>query len=150
MDTVTYSEETLISFIERHLVPVRVSSDEQPLSADFTITWTPALIVLDNHGKEHHRMVGFYTPEELIPALWLGIAKSYFNREQFEKTHTELKNLLEAHPKSNAAPEAQFLKGVCDYKRTKDPSPLKKMYEILREKYSSSEWTEHAFPYRLL
>lgn len=150
MDAVTYSEDTVITFIENHLIPLRVNSDAQPLSTEFTITWTPAIIILDAQGKEHHRMIGFFSPEELIPSLWLGIAKSYFDGEQFEESLRCLDKVLSAYPESNAAPEALFLEGVCRYKNTDDPSSLKETYQKLHERYPSSEWTEHSFPYRLL
>ena len=40
-----------------------------PKPADFNITWTPTMVVLDETGKEHHRNVGFQSPEEFIPFL---------------------------------------------------------------------------------
>jgi outer membrane protein assembly factor BamD (BamD/ComL family) len=53
-------------------------------------------------------------------------------------------------PRSAAAPEALFLSGVCYFKRTHNPQPLKEAYEKLLEEYPASEWTSLAYPYRLL
>lgn len=132
------------------MIPLRVPFDAQPLSSDFNIKWTPTLVTLDANGKEHHRTVGFFPPEELIPSLLLGIAKSYFERERFGEALSTLEELLTDYPKSDAAPEAIYLRGVCRYKSTHDPKPLKGAYEQLQANYPLSEWTKRAYPYRLL
>ena len=150
MDAVTYPNDGVVGFIQKHMIPLRVAFDDKPLSIDFSIKWTPTLLTLDSDGKEHQRTVGFLPPEELIPSLMLGIAKSDFNRERFSEALLILDNLLADHPKSNSAPEAIYLRGVCRYKSTHDPKPLKGAYEQLQANYPSSEWTTRAYPYRLL
>ncbi len=150
MDAVTYPNDKVIEFTQKHLIPLRVAFDAKPLSTDFDVKWTPTLITLDANGKEHQRTVGFLPPEELIPSLLLGIAKSYFNQEKFSEALSNLDKLLADYPKSDAAPEAIYLRGVCRYKSTHDPKPLKGAYEQLQANYPSSEWTKRAYPYRLL
>ncbi len=150
MDAVTYPNDKVIEFIQKNMIPLRVAFDAKPLSTDFDVKWTPTLITLDANGKEHQRSVGFLPPEELIPSLLLGIAKSYFNRERFSEALSNLDQLLADYPKSDAAPEATYLRGVCRYKSTHDPKPLKGAYEQLQANYPSSEWTKRAYPYRLL
>ena len=150
MDAVTYPDERVTEFLQKNMIPLRVAFDAQPLSTDFNIKWTPTLITLDSDGKEHHRTVGFLPPEELIPSLMLGIAKSYFDREKFIEALSTLDKLLKDHPKSDSAPEAIYLQGVCRYKNTREAKPLKEAYEQLQAHYSSSEWTKRAYPYRLL
>lgn len=149
MGTVTYPNEKVCAFIQQHMVPLQVVSDA-PLAADFNIQWTPTLITLDEDGKEHHRTVGFLPPEELIPSLMLGIAKCHFDRKNFGEAISMLEKLLAEYPKSDSAPEAIYLLGVCRYKSTHDAKPLKEAYEKLRVQYPSSEWTKRAYPYRLL
>jgi tetratricopeptide (TPR) repeat protein len=150
MDAVTYPNESVIEFIQKYMIPLRVAFDAQPLSTDFNLKWTPTLITLDADGKEHQRTVGFLPPEELIPSLMLGIAKSYFDRERFSEALSALDKLLTGYPKSDSAPEAIYLQGVCKYKSTHNAKPLKEAYEKLQAKYPSSEWTKRAYPYRLL
>jgi len=150
MDAVTYPENKVADFIIKNLIPLRIPSDAKPHSADFKITWTPTLIVLDQEGKEHHRTVGFLSPEELIPALLLGMAKTRFDQQQYAEALSVIQELLDTCPGSDAAPEALFLKGVSGYKSTHDPKPLKEAYERLQAQYPSSEWTKKAYPYRLL
>lgn len=150
MDAVTYPDEKVTEFIQKNMIPLRVAFDAQPLATDFNIKWTPTLITLDAEGKEHHRTVGFLPPEELIPSLLLGMAKSCFDREQFSEALSALNKILSEYPKSDSAPEATYWQGVCGYKSTHQPGPLKEAYEHLRAKHPSSEWTKRAYPYRLL
>ena len=150
MDAVTYPDAKVIRFISEKMIPLRVPFDAQPLSADFNIKWTPSLITLDTEGKEHHRTLGFLAPEELIPSLSLGIAKSYFEADRFDEALAGLDQLLGEYPKSDSTPEAVYLRGVCRYKSTQDPKPLKEAYEQLKAQHPSSEWTKRAYPYRLL
>jgi len=150
MDAVTYPENKVADFIINNLIPLRIPSDAKPHSADFKITWTPTLIVLDQEGNEHHRTVGFLPPEELIPSLLLGMAKTGFEQQRYAEALSAIQELLGTYPGSDAAPEALFLKGVAGYKSTHDPKPLKEAYEQLQSRYPASEWTKRAYPYRLL
>ena len=150
MDAVTYPDDRVIQFIQSHLIPIRVSFDAKPLATDFNVKWTPTLITLDPEGKEHHRTVGFLAPEELIPSLLLGIAKSHFDRGRFDEALSTLDRLLTDFPNSDSAPEAIYLRGVSKYKASHVAQPLKEAYEQLQAKYPSSEWTKRAYPYRLL
>jgi tetratricopeptide (TPR) repeat protein len=150
MDAVTYPEHEIINFVSENMIPLQVLFDDQPLSTNFNVKWTPTLVTLDTDGKEHHRTVGFLSPEELIPSLLLGMAKSYFETDRFDEALTNLERLLERYPKSDSAAETVYLRGVSRYKSTHDPKPLKEAYEQLAADYPSSEWTKRAYPYRLL
>ena len=150
MDAVTYPQGKVIEFVQKHFIPLRVAFDAQPLATDFQIKWTPTLIILDAKGKEHHRSVGFLAPEELIPALMLGMAKTHFDQDQINEALAMLEKLLADYPKSDSTPEAIYLRGVCRYKSTHKAQPLKDAYEQLQAAYPSSEWAKRASPYRLL
>ncbi|AJE02024.1 outer membrane protein assembly factor BamD [Geobacter pickeringii] len=150
MDAVSYPNGTVIDFITERMVPLRVPSDAQPLSSQFRITWTPTLVTLDMYGTEHHRTVGFLPPEELVPALSLAIAKIDFAAESFNDAILNLDFLLNRYPRSGAAPEAVYLRGVSRYKSTKDAGMLKEAYARLTAEYPDSEWARRAQPYNLL
>ena len=150
MGAVTFPDTKVIAFIKQNVIPIRLPHDHKPLAEQFQIKWTPALVTLDMEGKEHHRTVGFLAPEELIPSLLLGKAKIDFDHEDFAKALVTLEDLLKAYPKSAAAPEAIFLRGVCGYKSTHNPKALKEIYEKLAKDYPESEWTKRASPYRLI
>ena len=150
MGAVTYPNEKVVEFVEKNMVPVQVLFDAQPLASEFKIKWTPTVITLDEEGNEHHRTVGFLSPEEFIPSLMLGMGKAYFDREKFEAAMALFDQLLQGYPKSDAAPEAVYLRGVSQYKSSHNAKPLKEAYERLKTDYPSSEWTKRAQPYRLL
>jgi len=150
MDAVTYPNPAVIEFIQTHMVPLQVAYDAQPLATEFNVKWTPTLVTLDPDGKEHHRTVGFLSPEELIPSLMLGMAKCDFDRERFAEAISGMEEVLAKYPKSDSAPEAIYLRGVSRYKSTHDAKHLKEAYETLQQEYPSSEWTKRSSPYRLL
>jgi len=150
MDAVTYPNPRVIEFIQKHMVPLQVAYNAQPLATNFNIQWTPTLITLDDDGREHHRTVGFLSPQELIPSLMLGIAKCYFDLGQFEEAISLLEKLLAEYPKSDSAAETIYLHGVSRYKKTHEAKALKEAHERLQKDHPSSEWAKRASPYRLL
>ena len=150
MDAVTYPDKTVIEFIKKSFIPLQVPFDAKPLSADFNIKWTPTLITLGLDGKEHHRTVGFLDPEGFIFNSLLGIGKYHFDNDRYPEALSFFENIIADHPQSNGVAEAIFLQGVSRYKNSGDPKPLKEAYETLSSKYPDSEWTQRAYPYRLL
>ncbi len=133
-----------------NVIPLRIPSDSEPFSTDFKVVWTPTIITLDAEGNEHHRTVGFFGPDELIPSIKLGIGKTYFDTGRFQEAIRTFDELLADYGASGAAPEAIYWRGVGGYKSTGDPKPLKAAYERLAAEYPDSEWTRRAYPYRLL
>ncbi len=150
MGAVTYPNDKVVEFIMGNMVPVQVLFNSEPLATNFNVKWTPTLVTLDPEGKEHHRTVGFLPPEELIPSLMLGIAKCHFDTSKFAEAITMLDSLLKEYPKSDAAPEAVYIRGVSEYQSTHSPEPLKKAYERLKSEFPNSEWVKRAKPYSLL
>lgn len=136
--------------MNENVVGLRVAFDTQPLARDFNLQWTPTLITLDSDGKEHHRTVGFLPPEELVPSVWLGIAKCHFDAGRFQEAISALDRILQDHSRSEAAAEAIYWRGVALYKQTHQPRHLKEAYERLQAHWPSSEWTKRAQPYRLI
>jgi outer membrane protein assembly factor BamD (BamD/ComL family) len=131
------------------MVPLQVLADS-PLAGDFKVKWTPTIVVLDYYGKEHHRTVGYFPPEEFIPNLLLGMGKADFDTDQFNDAILYFDQLLAMYPKSDASPEAIYLRGVARYKSSHNAAPLKEAYEKLKAEYPASEWTKRAEPYSLL
>ena len=150
MDTVTYPQNKVIEYINQHVVPLRVAFDSQPLASDFNVKWTPVLAILDQEGVAHQQTLGFFTPEELIPSIMLGIAKMHFNHDHYDNALATLHSLQADFPKSVAIPEAIYLEGVSRYKHGHEPQTLKEAYEQLQADFPTNEWTLRAYPYRLL
>jgi hypothetical protein len=150
MGAVTYPDSRVAEFINSRMIPVQFLYDMQPYSSDYNVKWTPTIIILDEDGKEHHRIVGFLPPDEFIPGLLLGMAKVNFDRDNFDDALSDLSKVFNGYPKSSAAPEAIYLNGVAQYKSTHKPEPLKEAFERLRREYPQSEWAKRATPYSLL
>ncbi len=150
MDTVTYPEKSVVDFVEKHLVALRVAHDAEPLAGEFNVKWTPTHVICDPAGKEHHRAVGFMPAEEFVPFLLLGIARVHFDQEYYQEATTYLEKVIAGFPRSDSAPESVYLRGVALYKSTGDPKPLKKIFEQLQTDYPASAWLKRASPYRLL
>ena len=149
MDAVTYPQPAVQEFISDNLIALREPYDGRT-AADFKVTWTPTIAIIDWNGQEHHRTVGFLPAEELIASLLLGCSKVYCDLEQFDRASEPLEKLLSAHSRTDAAPEGMYVRGVCGYKSTHNPGPLKAAYEQLQKHYPNSPWTKRAQPYSLL
>jgi thioredoxin-related protein len=150
MDTVTYPDKKVSKFIAENMIAVRILHDQQPYAANFKIRWTPTLVVLDWEGNEVFRSVGYLPPEDMVPALMIGVGKVHFVRSQYREAISVFSDLLDKYPKSDQAPEALFFLGVARFKDTNDPKDLQKAYEELSRRYPDSEWTKKARPYKLL
>jgi thioredoxin-related protein len=150
MGAVTYPNKKVVEFVREHLVPIQVAFDARPLAANFNVQWTPTVITLDETGREHHRTVGFLSPEEFVPSLMLGIAKCHFDRERYREAIAMIERILKDYRKSDAAPEAFYLRGVAQFKSTHRSESLKEAYIRLQAECPSSEWTKRAQPYKLL
>ncbi|MGA2332567.1 MAG: tetratricopeptide repeat protein [Syntrophales bacterium] len=146
MDADTYPDKNVTELITENIVPLRILFGAVPLSRDFKVKWTPTLILLDITGKEHYRIVGFTTAEEIIPALLLGIAKTYFELDQLDQANRNLDRVISEHPKSAQAPEATYFRGVYGYKKTHDRNHLRQAYEKLRDGYPQTERSKWTLP----
>jgi tetratricopeptide (TPR) repeat protein len=150
MDTVTYPDDNVALFLNTRVVPVRLQFNAKPYAKDFNVTWTPTLVTLDEKGKEHYRTVGFLSAAELVPSLLMGIAKVHFDLGRFEEALAAMESIIADYPKSKAAPEAVFHRGVARYKSTHDPKQLRAAYDKLTADYPASDWADRAQPYRLI
>jgi len=146
MDADTYPDKNVAEFIIVDLVPLLILFGAMPLSKKFKAKWTPTLIVLDTSGREHYRIVGFTTPKELIPALLMGIAKTYFELDQFDQAIRNMDKIISEYPGSDQAPEATYLQGIYGYKSTHDRSHLKQAYKKLRDGYPQTERAQRLLP----
>ena len=70
METGTFLQENVSSYINEHFVPLKFelgAGEEQ--FRDFNIRATPTYLVLDQEGKELSRIVGFYNADEFIEQM---------------------------------------------------------------------------------
>ena len=116
----------------------------------FNVKWTPTMIILDPDGGEHHRFIGFFSPEDFISQIILGKGKVEFDLDRFEQAIQCFQEVLARYPRADAAPEAQYFLGVAKYKASHDPKQLKLGLEVLQRDYPNSEWTKKAQVYALI
>lgn len=114
MDAVTYPDPKTVHFVREALIPVGVNvSGGRGAAMNFQIQYTPTTVLLDDDGKEHHRVVGFEPPEEFVPSLMLAVGKSHFDNNRFDKALSVFQRLLAEYPRSKAASTAAALRDVC-------------------------------------
>ncbi len=147
MDAVTYPEAKVADFINDKFIALRIPNDAEPYADDFSVSWTPRIIILDPMGKIHQSNVGFFPPDEFIPSLELGLAKIDFNMKCLDECRKHLKCILTSHANSASAPEALYFDGVAQYKISGEAAPLKKAYHKIKDQYPDSEWVFRASPY---
>lgn len=137
----TYPDEGVARFVIDAFVPVKVMVREHPLLVEqFKVRWTPTLVVGDAEGEEHDRWVGYLPPGEFLPRLRLARARVAFNLGAFEEAARRFGEIIEQHPASLVAPEAQYWLSVSRYKATGRPEELRGGWRALWEKYPKSEW----------
>lgn len=114
MEAVTYHDPRIIEFVNRSCIPLRVStSSSSSLPAEFRIQYTPTIVLVDEDGKEHDRVVGFLRPEEFIPSVSLSIGKALFNKGQCDRAMGFFDAIVADYPRSQAAQPARDLKSAC-------------------------------------
>ncbi len=150
MGAVTYSNEGVARFVDLNFVPVQVEVTNKELMDKYAVSWTPTILVLDVHGREHYRTVGFLQPEVFIATFEVGKGRYYLDLEQYAEAQATFEEMMERCPVPEVVPEAIFFRAVAAYKRTGNPQPLRQAYDTLTAQYPGSEWTKRAEPYKLI
>ncbi len=145
MDTVTYSDNRVVSFVGRHFVAVKVPVKEKPeVAASFDVIWTPNVVVGDDAGKAHYRIEGYLPPEDFLAQLALGLGRYRLDRQQFPQAVHHFQEVAERHRGSDHGAQALYWLGVAQYKNTKDPAQLRPSWEKLISDYPASDWAKRA------
>ena len=131
--------------IRENFVPVRIDVRENPGAMErFNAQWTPTILLLGPDGKEHHRIEGFLDVDDFLAQLTLGLAKIAFAEKEWDRAARWFDEVLDRHPSADAAPEAQYWRGVTRYKATNDPAALAATTAAFKERYSDSTWAKKA------
>jgi outer membrane protein assembly factor BamD (BamD/ComL family) len=113
----------------------------------FEALWTPTALVLDENGKERHRIEGYLPRDEFVAQLLLGLARVSFMQKKWQAAEQIYDEILKKHPDSTAAPEGVYWKGVSHYKATNDHHVLREVPKTLQQKYPESVWAKKAIPW---
>jgi len=138
-----YPDPDVAKYVSEYFVPVRAHIKEQPATFKrFGAEWTPTIITWDaDANTERHRIEGFLPKDELLGQLALARGHSAFGREDWD---TAIRAFEEAANRAGteAAAEGVYWAGVARYKKTQDPSALKKTGLALKEKFPQSVWAK--------
>lgn len=140
MDTVTYPDPTVVSFLSERFVPVHmhVAEQEQAL-APYALPWTPGLVVLDADLRQHRRMIGYHTPRDLVAELSLAWLTEAVTRGAFEEARERARAAAErckGDPEREA--EARYYDVAAEYKLTGDG--LKRGWSALVDAFPGTTW----------
>jgi hypothetical protein len=145
MDTVTYPDQRVESFLAQHFIPVKIPVKQSPdLVAEYRVHWSPNVVVADEEGRIHYRVEGYRPPEDMRGRLELGLARFLFDRKDFEKARRQWEETARSHPESEIGAEALYWCGVAHYKSTQDPSRLLETWKRLSQEFPRSEWAQAA------
>ena len=140
-----YPDERVSQFINQNFVPIKIHIKEnKDAFARFGAQWTPTLIVLDPDGKERYRFEGFLPPEDFLAQLEMGLARTAFERGEFQEAERRYREVAKKYPKSESAPEALYWTGVSMYKATGNAAPLQDAARNLKAQYPESSWAKKA------
>ena len=103
--------------------------------------------MLDENGKERHRIEGYLPKDEFAAQLMLGLARVAFMQKKWADAEKLYDEILLKYPNSNAAPESVYWKAVCHYKSTNDHTVLGEVPKTLQQKYPNSIWVKKAIPF---
>lgn len=129
-------------------MPIAVHIKENPAGFHrFDSVWTPTALVLDENGKERHRIEGYLPKDEFAAQLLLGLARVAFMQKKWGDAEKIYDEILLKYPNSEAAPESIYWKSVSQYKGKHDHTVLGEAQKTLQQKYPNSIWAKKAIPW---
>lgn len=140
-----YPDPRVEALIRDNLVPIRIDVRKKPeLMERFNAQWTPTILLLGPDGREHHRIEGFLETGDFLAQLLLGLGHVARARGKWDDAIARYAEVLESHPDTDAAPAAQYWRGVARYKKSGDPAELGATTQAFRERYADSPWAKKA------
>lgn len=148
MDTVTYPEPQVQSFLEQYLVPVRLNTvDASPKTMQelrpVRMVWTPTMVWEDHHGIEIRREVGFFAPDAFLAASSLAQGQAHLLHGQFSQSEQVFLDVVERSPVNSYRAEALFWAGVAALRvgsRERFIGHWTRLYEM----FPTSPWTSRS------
>ena len=123
-------------------MPVQAHIKEHPAYFHrFEVLWTPTVLILNSNGIERERSEGYLPNSEFRARLEMGLARIAFMDKQWAEAERRYAEVAARYPKTSAAPEAVYWRGVSRYKATNDHTALNEVADELKEKYPQSVWT---------
>ena len=131
--------------VRENFLPVRLQVRTNPAAMErWNVQWTPTIVLVGADGKEHHRIEGFLDAEDFLAQLTLGLGHLAFAAKEWEQAGRWFAEVLEHFPATDAAPEAQYWRGVARYKASNDAAALGATAKAFHERYADSTWAKKA------
>ena len=142
MDAVTYPSAVVRDILQKHTVAVRLDvMKERDLAKRIGAYWTPSFFYMDGDKVCHH-WLGYLPPEDFAAQILVGVGMTRF---QTSRTDDALACFDEAATRfagTTPAPEALYWRGVCRFKKSKDPKPIYEACKEIVAKYPGSTWAK--------
>jgi hypothetical protein len=123
--------------------PVKIHIKEKKDQFErFGAQWTPTILVMDADGTERHRLEGFLPVPDFLAQIDLGLARALFDAGKMEEAARAFAAVAEAHPGTDAAPEAIYWGAVAAYKASGKPDSLGVAARRLKDQYPQSAWAK--------
>ncbi|MBI4565688.1 MAG: tetratricopeptide repeat protein [Planctomycetes bacterium] len=143
LERATFPEEAVATEVNEWVVPVKLNVlKDRELTKRHRVPWTPAFLFVDAEGVEQHRFMGYLPPDEFSAQIHLAAGKDAFAKGDYGAARRRYQDLVDRYGRTDAAPEALYWTGVCDFKLTKDES---KIYDRCREvvqRYPGHIWAK--------
>ena len=147
MDTVTYSDQAVATYINNNLIPYEASMGETHNHALFRanrVIWTPSIGVADRNGSVHYLSPGFLPPSDFVSALRIGRARCLIAWTRSAEAIKELEEAAEAD--NSMRPEALFWLSTAYFFERRDTTRMYATWHKLVEEYPDSPWSHRTYP----
>ena len=99
-------------------MPLGVHIKENPTAFHrFESVWTPTALVLDENGKERHRIEGYLPKDEFAAQLLLGLARVAFMQKKWADSEKLYDEILQKYPNSVLRPSVMFWQAENSYRQ---------------------------------
>ena len=146
MDTVTYPQPDVQTFIREHFVPVQFNVLERPdAKREFNSGWTPCLIVQNADGREHRRSLGYLDPRRFLGEMALALVMDAIDGQDWPASKPRAEEALRRTEGDRwREPEALYWHAVATYMTSQDHTGLRDGWERLMHRFPDSEWAKKA------
>ena len=141
---VVYKQESVSNLIRDEFVAVRITPETPEVFRTFAVNNVPTFIIVGADGFEYERCSGFLDADGLVAFCLLALGKVYYDRHEKATAQRYLERLLLTYPQSPYVPEGIFLRGICLYLISQDPTHLTESFLHLSENHPDSIWTKRS------
>lgn len=144
MDTVTYPQEQVALLVNDHFVPVRIPRNES-LEQTYRVPWTPTVVILDAHGRERYREIGYLPPEDFLAHINLALGRTAFEERDFSSAAKFYQTVVDQFATSEMVPEALYFLGLARSKMSGGSiNDRRDVWKRLMEEHPKSDWAKKA------